>query len=96
MLEWEHIFLIAIFVIVVATFVIVLIKRCFYFKRGRYDDDDVVAVVGTPRTRTESLQDGIAKLHQRNNTNSPSLHLWADHPSLLTNAIENGWSRLVS
>ncbi|EEF52367.1 conserved hypothetical protein [Ricinus communis] len=110
MLKWEHVVLIAIGIIVLAILIVVLIRRRLCFKQVR----DVV--VDTARTRPERLQDGIAKLHQGNNTSlhhqleldgkrkgnyyvfrrgvpTRPLFSWADHPSLITDAVENGWSR---
>ncbi|XP_050227356.1 uncharacterized protein LOC126676974 [Mercurialis annua] len=108
MVEWEHILLTAICFVVLIVFFTILIKRCCCSKQGR---DDVIAV-DTSRTRTESLQDGITKLHnfhqidldgkrkgnyyvfrRGSSVSTKSLFDWADHPSLITDAVENGWSR---
>ncbi|KAF2309786.1 hypothetical protein GH714_005096 [Hevea brasiliensis] len=85
---------------------IVFIRRCSCFRRGK-------GAVETTTTRTESLQDGITKLHQgilhhqleldgkrkgnycvfRRGVSARPLFSWIDHPSLITDAVENGWSR---
>ncbi|OAY50962.1 uncharacterized protein LOC110614819 [Manihot esculenta] len=107
MLEWEHLLLVALSVIALSVIFIVLFRRCSCLRRGK----GVVDVTTT--TRTETLQDGIAKLHQgslhrqleldgkrrgnyyvfRRGVSARPLFNWADHPSLITDAVENGWSR---
>lgn len=42
----------------------------------------------------KSLQAGIAQLQKNSNrSNTKGVFNWADHPSLITDAVENGWSR---
>ncbi|KAF2324349.1 hypothetical protein GH714_012733 [Hevea brasiliensis] len=106
MLEWEHLLLVALSIIALVIIFIVLIRRCSCFGKGK-------GVVDATTTRTQSLQDGIAKLHQgslrhqleldgkrrgnyyvfRRGVSARPLFSWADHPSLITDAVENGWSR---
>ncbi|KAJ9186768.1 hypothetical protein P3X46_002305 [Hevea brasiliensis] len=106
MLEWEHLLLVALSIIALVIIFIVLIRRCSCFGKGK-------GVVNATTTRTQSLQDGIAKLHQgslrhqleldgkrrgnyyvfRRGVSARPLFSWADHPSLITDAVENGWSR---
>ncbi|KDP41699.1 hypothetical protein JCGZ_16106 [Jatropha curcas] len=108
MLEWEHILLVALSIILLSILFMVLFRRCCCFKRGRD------FVVDSTRTRTESLQEGIARLQHgsldhnqlesdgkrrgnyyvfRRGVSARPLFNWTDHPSLITDAVENGWSR---
>lgn len=62
------------------------------------------------RSRAENLETGIARLHHldqdgtkrktnyyvfRRGVSSKPLFSWADNPSLVTDAVENGWSRFA-
>ncbi|CAN1789534.1 hypothetical protein LINPERHAP1_LOCUS18519 [Linum perenne] len=89
-------------------------RVCFHgFKRPARDS------IVYPAPRSPTLQDGIGKLHHRNDDgktlhppikfvdskrrgnyyafkrapSSRPLFNWSDHPSLITDAVENGWSR---
>lgn len=106
MLEWERLLLVVLSVIAIAIILIVLIRRCSSCRQGK-------GVVETTITRTESLQDGITKLHQgilhhqleldckrkgnyyvfQRGVSTRPLFNWIDHPSLITDAVENGWYR---
>ncbi|PSS31446.1 Protein ssh4 like [Actinidia chinensis var. chinensis] len=64
-------------------------------------------ISGATSERAESIQTGIHKLHQlnlqkrlnyyvfRSEISSKPLFSWADHPSLVTDAVEYGWSRFA-
>lgn len=108
MLGLIHVLLAGGSILVSAALLMVLVWRCYCFKE-RGDN-----IVDTRRTSSDSLQDGIAKLHQgslhhqldqldakrrgnyyvfRRGVSARPLFNWADHPSLITDAVENGWSR---
>ncbi|GAV88878.1 SPRY domain-containing protein [Cephalotus follicularis] len=111
MLEWIRITLTAVAAIVVVTALLVLlIWRCCCYNKPRKDfgaDDHA------NQTRTESLQEGVSRLHQgslhhqldidskkrgnyyvfRRGVSTKPLFNWADHPALITDAVEHGWSR---
>ncbi|KAA8528509.1 hypothetical protein F0562_035864 [Nyssa sinensis] len=79
-------------------------RRCCSFKQHR-------DFAEPNNERTKSLQNGIAKLHHVSLDNNKSIKTnyyvfrrsvsakpffsWADHPSLVTDAVENGWSRFA-
>lgn len=101
-------------IVVSACLLLVLIWRCYCFRERRRNSTEV-NVETTGIRNDQSLQEGIAKLHQRSTTHHqleqldsrrrPNYYVfrrgvsaiplfnWADYPSLITDAVENGWSR---
>uniref|UniRef100_A0A5B6Z4A9 SPRY domain-containing protein n=1 Tax=Davidia involucrata TaxID=16924 RepID=A0A5B6Z4A9_DAVIN len=84
--------------------VIVFIRRCCNSSKQHQD------FVDTNKERANTLQTGIAKLHQidldnskgktnyyvfRRGVSARPLFSWSDNPSLVTDAVENGWSRFA-
>ncbi|KAI3465324.1 hypothetical protein Pfo_021987 [Paulownia fortunei] len=110
MIGWLHVTLVAVSAGILALVLILILKRCFQPKTHK---DFVVSEA----ERGQSLQNGIARLHQvsphhhhldRDGSKKTNYHLfrrgvstrkpafsWADHPSLVTDAVENGWSRFA-
>ncbi|GFQ00765.1 protein ssh4 [Phtheirospermum japonicum] len=114
MAKWSHIIPpVAICAVILAFILVTILKRCFRPKN----------IVSSEMERVQSLQNGIARLHQVSPlhhhhhhhhmdresskktanyylfrrgvlTKNPSF-CWADHPSLVTDAVENGWSRFA-
>ncbi|CAN1191887.1 Protein SSH4 [Linum perenne] len=111
---WEHVLLIISSVFLFSILIIIICRRYYHcFKRPARDS------IVDPAPRSPTLQDGIAKLHHRNDDgttlhppiefvdskrrgnyyvfkrapSSRPLFNWSDHPSLITDAVENGWSR---
>ncbi|XP_023728462.1 uncharacterized protein LOC111876170 [Lactuca sativa] len=94
--------------VVVATGIFVLIL--FYFIR-RFCCHPEQQPQEQPIQRASSLQNGISKLHNqesiysnkrrtnyyvlRRGISSKPLFNWSDNPSLITDAVENGWSRFA-
>ncbi|KAJ0085904.1 hypothetical protein Patl1_08908 [Pistacia atlantica] len=106
MLQWPHVVLVAVSIGVLSILLIMFIWRwCCYKQHKEFIDAN--------QTRPESLQAGIAQLHQstlhnhldldskrrgsyyvfRRGVPTKPLFNWADHPTLVTDAVENGWSR---
>ncbi|WCJ35467.1 SPla/RYanodine receptor (SPRY) domain-containing protein [Euphorbia peplus] len=103
MFEWEHYLLLVLSIIIITIILLLLIRRRFCSKQTP------PTAVNAPTNGTEnSFQDGIAKLHQfdleygkrrgnyyvfRRGVSARPLFSWSDHPTLITDAVENGWSR---
>ncbi|KAL7155025.1 hypothetical protein ABFS83_03G045900 [Erythranthe nasuta] len=92
---WLYVALIAVSAGILALVFLLIIKKCFRRKNPRDSD---------PPERDRTLQSGIARLHQvspahnhhhhHRKDNNPAFS-WADHPSYVTEAVENGWSRFA-
>ncbi|KAJ4701718.1 Concanavalin A-like lectin/glucanase domain containing protein [Melia azedarach] len=107
MLEFVHVILVAFSVGGLTMLLLVFIWRwCCYRQRKDFVDEN--------QNRPETLQAGIAQLHQptlhnpldlvdskrrgnyyvfRRGASTKPLFNWTDHPALVTDAVENGWSR---
>ncbi|KAK4782133.1 hypothetical protein SAY86_016235 [Trapa natans] len=99
---WMGLVVVVICVFILAGILGLFVWRFFNSKsRSKLDHIDLTGrvIVGHQQT----LQDGITKLHQesrkqpplilstRRRTASP-IFSWGEHPSLVTDAVENGWS----
>ncbi|XP_042018717.1 uncharacterized protein LOC121766523 [Salvia splendens] len=100
MIGWLHIALIAVSTAFVALVLFLIIQRWSRFRKRRNDQAE----------RGQNLQNGIARLHQvsphhhhldvagkANNYlfRRGGAFSWSEHPSLVTDAVENGWSRFA-
>ncbi|XP_047976189.1 uncharacterized protein LOC125218548 [Salvia hispanica] len=100
MIGWLHIALIAVSTAFVALLLFLIIQRWSRFRKRRNDQAE----------RGQNLQNGIARLHQvsphhhhldaagkANNYlfRRGGAFSWSEHPSLVTDAVENGWSRFA-
>ncbi|KAF5740659.1 hypothetical protein HS088_TW11G00736 [Tripterygium wilfordii] len=119
MVGWPHLLVTGGSVAVVTTLLIVLIWRLFFFKKHKTLEVTTTRPA-TNNNQIQSIQDGVAKVHQESRIPSPNLHRpdsdakfkrgnnfnvfrrgvsskplfnWADHPAMITDAVENGWSR---
>ncbi|KAG8377565.1 hypothetical protein BUALT_Bualt08G0046400 [Buddleja alternifolia] len=96
MIEWLHVTLVAASAGFLAVVILLIMKRCLC--------KNVVV------SDTERGQSGISRLHQVSPHHNHNHHHdlfqkgsstelqgfnWADHPSLVTDAVENGWSRFA-
>ncbi|KAL5559072.1 hypothetical protein UlMin_035283 [Ulmus minor] len=107
MVERTHVILLAACFGVASIVTILVVWRCFVHKKRK-------EALETNNTRTERLQNGIAKLQQegfrnyhqdsrrtgnyymiRRGVSGKPLFSWSEHPSLITDAVENGWSRFA-
>lgn len=109
MIGWLHIALILVSTAFAALIVLLIIRRW-----ARHKTRNDVVVVVSDAERGQSLQNGIARLHQvsphhhqlyrdaskktnyplfRRGASTKPAFSWADHPSLVTDAVENGWSQ---
>ncbi|KAK9073376.1 hypothetical protein SSX86_007700 [Deinandra increscens subsp. villosa] len=105
----DHRSLITIVVILAGIFLLLLLL--FYLTRRFCYHSKTQPRPQQPIQRTSSLQTGITKLHQRENIfnnkrrsnyyvlrrglSSKPLFNWSDNPNLVTDAVENGWSRFA-
>lgn len=106
MLKWISITAAAASALILLIIVVVVLRRRRAFSGQSAD---------IPKTRAETLQSGISKLHvvgidpqlnldskgrqtyhvfRRGISSKPLFH-WGDHPWLVTEAVENGWSRFA-
>ncbi|GER29954.1 protein ssh4 [Striga asiatica] len=103
MVNWLHVSLAIAFTSIFILILLVILQKCFHPKTRPN------AVVSDPNRNPNSFQNGISRLHQitsRKASNyyflqkefsaeSPAFFNWVDHPSLLADAVENGWSRFA-
>ncbi|KAH0683971.1 hypothetical protein KY290_022607 [Solanum tuberosum] len=93
--EWLKISFVAVSSVILVIIVITIIKRRCCPRKPGGDQS---------KKQTQNLQNGISKLHHHH----VSVHdvtnkyyvvkqgfNWSDHPSLVTDAVENGWSRFA-
>lgn len=97
--------------ILLTILITVIVQRCYRFsKRGtKVTTEATTTTPPLPppqnRSKTEVRQSGgISKIESRPRSNHPvfrrgsstkPLFNWSDHPSLITDAVENGWSRFA-
>lgn len=90
MQEWLKIGFVAVSSVVLVLIVITIIKRRCCSRKSKSE-------------KSQNLQNGISKLHhlERDGTKKGNYYVskqgfnWSDHPSLVTDAVENGWSRFA-
>ncbi|XP_065847800.1 protein ssh4-like [Euphorbia lathyris] len=108
MLEWEHFLLVALSFIIIAIILIILIRRRFCCKQTTTDVAVQAARNGTTETfrfqdgiaklhqgnhfDLEGKRRANYYVFRRGISARPVFN-WADHPTLITDAVENGWSR---
>uniref|UniRef100_A0A2P2J9I1 SPRY domain-containing protein n=1 Tax=Rhizophora mucronata TaxID=61149 RepID=A0A2P2J9I1_RHIMU len=105
MLVWTSILLAAGSIIVLATLLLVISWRCYGFKEGDSTGSPAGNLqVGNGRLNQGSLNHRQLQSSSKTRGNyyvfprdlsTKSLFNWADHPSLITDAVENGWSRFA-
>ncbi|KAG5613051.1 hypothetical protein H5410_024332 [Solanum commersonii] len=92
--EWLKISFIAVSSVILVIIVITIIKRrCCPRKPGGNQS----------KKQSQNLQNGISKLHHHVSVHDVTNKYyvvkqsfnWSDHPSLVTDAVENGWSRFA-
>ncbi|XVE94944.1 hypothetical protein REPUB_Repub02eG0053500 [Reevesia pubescens] len=105
MLEWIHVAAVAVTIGILVTLLVVFICRWCY--RKDIVDKNRVARNENFQDGIARLHQGSLQHHQldldnkrrgnyyvfRRGVSSKPLFNWADHPSLITDAVENGWSR---
>lgn len=86
--EWLKISFVAFSSVILVVIVITIIKRRCCTRKS-----------DSSKGQTQNLQNGISKLHHVSVTNKYYVvkkgFNWSDHPSLVTDAVENGWSRFA-
>lgn len=86
--EWLKISFVAFSSVILVVIVITIIKRRCCTRKS-----------DSSKIQTQNLQNGISKLHHVSVTNKYYVvkkgFNWSDHPSLVTDAVENGWSRFA-
>lgn len=86
--EWLKISFVAFSSVILVVIVITMIKRRCCTRKS-----------DSSKGQTQNLQNGISKLHHVSVTNKYYVvkkgFNWSDHPSLVTDAVENGWSRFA-
>ncbi|XP_017980842.1 PREDICTED: uncharacterized protein LOC18591155 [Theobroma cacao] len=107
MIEWKHVAAVAMTIGILVTLLVVFIWRWCYHKE-RKDVVDQNRAARTENFQDGIARLHQASLHRRFDLDSKRrgnyyvfrrgasakpLFNWADHPSLITDAVENGWSR---
>ena len=106
MLEWIHVAAAAVIIGTLVILLIVFIRRWCY-RKGRKVDENRAARTENFRDGIVRLHQASLHHHQldldnkrrgnyyvfRRGVSAKPLFNWADHPSLITDAVENGWSR---
>ncbi|KAL3634171.1 hypothetical protein CASFOL_021225 [Castilleja foliolosa] len=94
MINWMIITLIIAFAAIIILIFLITLRKCFHLKNR-------------PITDRSSFQNGLSRLHQMSSKRTNNYHVlkqgffkeaqlffsWADHPNLIADAVENGWSR---
>ncbi|KAM2066676.1 hypothetical protein ACFX1T_043120 [Malus domestica] len=110
MIGLKHAAVVAVSAGVVAVVVLIVLWRWNCYKKRKQNAGSggmTTAAAATTVVRTQSLQDGIARLHHHQPSKSMStgnnyyrrgvsgkpLFSWGNHPTSITDAVENGWSR---
>ncbi|KAM2868772.1 hypothetical protein FF1_016795 [Malus domestica] len=111
MFGWKHAAAVAVCVGVAAVVVVMVLWRWNCYKKRKQNAGSggtMTTAAATTVVRTESLQDGIPKLHRHqqpsksmstgNNyygrgVSGKPLFSWGNNPTFVTDAVENGWSR---
>ncbi|KAK9028722.1 hypothetical protein V6N11_025869 [Hibiscus sabdariffa] len=105
MLQWIHVTA-AVVTIAILLILLTLFICIWCFCKDREREGVVAGQNRAAPARTGIFQEGIASLHQfdldnkrkgnyyvfRRGVSAKPLFSWADHPSLITDAVENGWS----
>lgn len=107
MIRGIHVVLMVAAVTILVLLLILLIQKCCYVKKQQLTN----IVVTNGGGRATNIENGIVRLHQlhpetsstkrtnyyvfRRGVSSKPLFSWADNPALVTDAVENGWSRFA-
>ncbi|PIN09889.1 hypothetical protein CDL12_17531 [Handroanthus impetiginosus] len=109
MTKWLHLTLVAISAAVLVFILLLILKRCFRTRKPQnFDVSDAERSQNLQNGIARLHQVSPHNHHvDRNNSNKTNYYLfkrgtsarpvfsWADHPSLVTDAVENGWSRFA-
>ncbi|KAK4390542.1 hypothetical protein Sango_2117500 [Sesamum angolense] len=106
MIGWLHVSLVAVSAALLALVLLIILKRCFR-RKARQDfvasDAERGQNLQTGIARLHQVSphhhDGSKKTNYnylfRRGVSTKTAFSWADHPSLVTDAVENGWSRFA-
>ncbi|KAL0360914.1 UNVERIFIED_CONTAM: hypothetical protein Sradi_3775900 [Sesamum radiatum] len=106
MIGWLHVSLVAVSAAFLALVLLIILKRCFR-RKARQDfvasDAERGQNLQTGIARLHQVSphhhDGSKKTNYnylfRRGVSTKTAFSWADHPSLVTDAVENGWSRFA-
>ncbi|XP_047320222.1 uncharacterized protein LOC124924198 [Impatiens glandulifera] len=89
MIEWAHIVAPAAAAAFILILIVAIILHCFCHQRKKASSEMNLI-------RVESIRQGIPnKISDQSNVFRRDLFNWNDHPSLVSDAVENGWSRFA-
>lgn len=107
MIRWIHVVLMVAAVTILILLLIMLLQKCCHVKKQQLTN---IVVTNGEGGRATTIENGIVRLHQlhqesstkrtnyyvfRRGVSSKPLFSWADNPALVTDAVENGWSRFA-
>ncbi|KAL6521883.1 hypothetical protein OROMI_031760 [Orobanche minor] len=100
MIIWLYITLVIAFPTILLLLLLLILRRCF-----RPKTLTTIVVSDAEISHNRNFQNGIPRLHPISSTTksnnyhvirkSPIFFSWSDHPSLVADAVENGWSRFA-
>lgn len=106
MIRWIHVVLMVAAVTILILLLIMLLQKCCHVKKQHTN----IVVTNGGGARATNIENGIVRLHQlhqepstkrtnyyvfRRGVSSKPLFSWSDNPALVTDAVENGWSRFA-
>ncbi|XP_073126063.1 uncharacterized protein [Henckelia pumila] len=105
MIEWLHVTLIAVSAVILLLILVLILRRCFRTRTNAAISDDergqsLQSGISRLHQMNHDLERDASKktnyyaLRHGVSAKKP-IFSWADHPSLITDAVENGWSRFA-